>query len=157
MEKSVTKAGESHHRSRRTTVLMDMVKAARKTGNREGIFLIFFPTLRLEFAKSGTLRAPTALTPYLASMSHVSSYVTYFRDLCVKTGLICNLSENKCLKLSSVIKKKGMNCIEAVFRRCSVKKVFLEISQNSQENTCVRVSFLIKLQAAPATLLKKRL
>ena len=30
---------------------------------------------------------------------------------------------------------------------CSVKKVFLEILQNSQENTCARVSFLIKLQA----------
>ena len=28
-----------------------------------------------------------------------------------------------------------------------LKKVFFEISQNSQENTCVRVSFLIKLQA----------
>ena len=42
-------------------------------------------------------------------------------------------------------------------RRCSVKKVFLEISQNSQENTCARVSFLIKLQARPSTLLKKRL
>ena len=27
------------------------------------------------------------------------------------------------------------------------KKVFLEISQNSQENTCTRASFLIKLQA----------
>ena len=36
---------------------------------------------------------------------------------------------------------------EAVARRCFVKKVFLEISQNSQENTCSRVSFLIKLQA----------
>ena len=36
---------------------------------------------------------------------------------------------------------------EAVAQRRSVKKVFLEISQNSQENTCVRVSFLIKLQA----------
>ena len=31
-------------------------------------------------------------------------------------------------------------------RRCSVKEVFLEISQNSQENNCVRVSFLIKLR-----------
>ena len=30
---------------------------------------------------------------------------------------------------------------------CSVKKVFLEISQNSQKNTYARVSFLIKLQA----------
>ena len=29
---------------------------------------------------------------------------------------------------------------EAVVKRCSVKKVFLEISQNSQENTCARVS-----------------
>ena len=27
-----------------------------------------------------------------------------------------------------------------------MKKVFLEISQNSQENTCARVSFLVKLQ-----------
>ena len=37
--------------------------------------------------------------------------------------------------------------IEAVVQRCSVKKVFLEISQNSQENACARVSYLIKLQA----------
>ena len=30
------------------------------------------------------------------------------------------------------------------------KKVLLEISQNSQENTCARASFLIKLQASNA-------
>ena len=35
---------------------------------------------------------------------------------------------------------------EAVAQGCSVKKVFLEILQNSQENTCARVSFSIKLQ-----------
>ena len=43
---------------------------------------------------------------------------------------------------------------EAFVWRCSVEKVFLEISQNSQENTCARASFLIKLQALghrPAT------
>ena len=34
--------------------------------------------------------------------------------------------------------------IEAVVQKCSVKKVFLKLLQNSQENTCVRVSFLIK-------------
>ena len=34
--------------------------------------------------------------------------------------------------------------MEAVVQRCSGKKVFLEISQNSQENTCTRVSFLLK-------------
>ena len=31
-------------------------------------------------------------------------------------------------------------------QRCFVKKVFLEISQNSQENTCVKVCFSIKLK-----------
>ena len=34
---------------------------------------------------------------------------------------------------------------EAVVQRCSVKKVFLDILQNSQENTCAGVSFLINL------------
>ena len=34
---------------------------------------------------------------------------------------------------------------EAVVQRCSVKKVFIEISQNPQENTCARASFLLKL------------
>ena len=41
---------------------------------------------------------------------------------------------------------------KVVARRCSVKKVFLKMSKNSQENTCARVS---NLQAAPATLLQK--
>ena len=36
---------------------------------------------------------------------------------------------------------------EAVAHRCSVKKMFLENSQNSQENTSARASFLIKLHA----------
>ena len=31
--------------------------------------------------------------------------------------------------------------IEAVVQRCPVKKVFLEISQNSQENTCASLFF----------------
>ena len=44
---------------------------------------------------------------------------------------------------------------EAVVLRCSVKKVFLEILQNSQENTCARDSFLIKLQAWACNFIKK--
>ena len=43
---------------------------------------------------------------------------------------------------------------KAVAWTCSVKKVFLQISENSQEKTCARVSFLIKLEA-PEILLKK--
>ena len=39
---------------------------------------------------------------------------------------------------------------EALVRRCSTKKLFLKILQNSQENTCV-------VGLRPATFLKKRL
>ena len=52
-------------------------------------------------------------------------------------------SENSKLQtksLSSIL----LDVLEAVARRWSLKKVFLEISQNSQENNCARVSFLIK-------------
>ena len=44
---------------------------------------------------------------------------------------------------------------EAVAQRCSIKKVFLEFSQNSQENTCARVPFLIKLQVSSCNFIKK--
>ena len=37
---------------------------------------------------------------------------------------------------------------EVVAQARSVKKVFLEISQNSQESTCARASFLVNLQAS---------
>ena len=40
-------------------------------------------------------------------------------------------------------------------RRCSVKNVFLKISQISQENTCSRVSFLIKFQAEACNFIEK--
>ena len=33
--------------------------------------------------------------------------------------------------------------------------MFLEISQNSQENICARISFLIKLQAEACNFIKK--
>ena len=46
-------------------------------------------------------------------------------------------------------------CYEAVVWRCSVEKVFLQISQNSQENTCARVSFLIKALAFTTLFIKK--
>ena len=36
-----------------------------------------------------------------------------------------------------------------------LKSVFLEILQNPQENTCARVSFLLKLQASSCNFIKK--
>ena len=55
---------------------------------------------------------------------------------------ICDVNGQK------IRKYRKKNYLEAVAQTCSVKKVFLEISENSQENTCARVSILIKLQAS---------
>ena len=40
-----------------------------------------------------------------------------------------------------------MQYSEAVVRKCSVTKVLLTISQNSEENNCAGISFSTKLQA----------
>ena len=45
-------------------------------------------------------------------------------------------------------------CPEAVVGRCSVKKVFLKVSQNSQENTVLESFFNEIVGRRPATLLK---
>ena len=58
-------------------------------------------------------------------------------DIC-KTYLF---STNKLL-LKKLHFKRALKAIQ----RCSVKKVFLKISQNSQENSCARAFFLRKLQ-----------
>ena len=46
---------------------------------------------------------------------------------------------------------------EAVAQRCSIKEVFLKVSQNSLENTCARVSFLLKLQTETCNFIKKEI
>ena len=51
----------------------------------------------------------------------------------------------------SVLKQRT----EAVAQRGSFKKVFFEISQNSQENTCARASFSMKLQVKGNNFIKK--
>ena len=40
-----------------------------------------------------------------------------------------------------------LQALEAATRGVLLKKVFLEMSQNSQENTCAKASLLIKLKA----------
>ena len=50
------------------------------------------------------------------------------------------------------IRRTSIEQKETVVQRCSVKKVFLEISKNSLEDACAKVS-----SVRPATLLKKRL
>ena len=59
---------------------------------------------------------------------------------------ICNM-----VICQSVLKQRT----EAVAQRCSFKNLFLEISQNSQENSCARASFLMKLQVKANNFIKK--
>ena len=68
--------------------------------------------------------------------------------ICVVDNLQgAHVNGNESVSLENLLE---YNCclIEAVDQRSSLKKVFLEILQNSQENTCAWVSFLIKLQAS---------
>ena len=79
-------------------------------------------------------------TPQFSRQKHTSEHLFY------------RTASNGCFQISTIFfkwekPKKIFIAPEAVILRCSVKKVFLKVSQNSQENTCAGVSFLIKLQA----------
>ena len=51
--------------------------------------------------------------------------------------------------------QKYLSCFsEAATKGVLCKKLFLEISQNSQENACARVSYLINLQAKACNFIK---
>ena len=56
----------------------------------------------------------------------------------------------------TLLETSSIHQTEAVTRRWSVIKVFLKFLQNSQENSCTRVSFLIKLQTWGLQLYYKR-
>ena len=56
-------------------------------------------------------------------------------------GLIYNINNRFLNKLGFF---SNLNVSEAVTQRCSVKRAFLKIYQNSQENTCARVSLFKK-------------
>ena len=58
-------------------------------------------------------------------------------------------------KIPIKISRDVLRISEAVAKRCFVKKLFLKTSQNSQENTFARVSFLIELQASTYNFIKK--
>ena len=65
---------------------------------------------------------------------------------------ICSLRET--FQLYVIAKYKASNCckIEGVIQRCSVKKVFLKILQNSQENPLCQSLFFNKVAAQKDTL-----
>ena len=58
-------------------------------------------------------------------------------------------------KLLTVLLFLILQFSEAVVRRCTRKQVFLKLFQNSQKNTCIGVSVLIKLQVSRLELFEK--
>ena len=64
-------------------------------------------------------------------------FSTALENLCARIyfNVICIVIENAILVVQRCIDRSS-------HRRFSIKKVFLQISQNSQENTCARVSSL---------------
>ena len=82
-------------------------------------------------------------------------FVFYLNLLCIERtfiiSILLHIKKHCFLRFYCLFFKLG----KAVTRRCSVKKLFLKILQNSQEKTCARFSFLIKLQALGLQLIKK--
>ena len=70
-----------------------------------------------------------------------------------------NVRKHESILMSSFMRHLGMpvKFLEVVIRRCSVKKVSLEILQNSQKNAVPESLFYKVAGLRPATLLKKRL
>ena len=73
-------------------------------------------------------------------------FVLYLRECNIVSLIYCKFI----LKVTKIAKIKSSHW------RCTIKKLFLIISQNSQENTCQSI-FNKVARVSPATLLKKRL
>ena len=106
------------------------------------------------------------LKSYLQNIGFIYNYFCIYINITCQPYFIIYLylSPSKILKFHLIFwfgvfaethSALSSRTVETVVRSCSVKKAFLKISQNSQENTCDRVSFLIKERVS--FLSKKRL
>ena len=74
-----------------------------------------------------------------------------------KTSKVCNvIYYQSFLKAFENQHGKLLRFLRSSHLRSSIKKVFLKILQNSQENTCIRVPILINLHVSGLQLYQKR-
>ena len=83
----------------------------------------------------------------IANLPHVSLFSFYVRKTCTEESESDYNFETTLKCCDKVKTKQEKKRLEAATRGVLCKKLFLEISQNSLENTRARVSFLIKLPA----------
>ena len=84
------------------------------------------------------LRTPILKNIYLPTTASDRRWTVLWKKLMAKS---CLADEKKCVWHGFEYASDSFTVSETVARRSSVKKVFLKISPNWQENTCARVSF----------------
>ena len=109
-------------------------------GAMTGSNITCFP---VNIAKFSTIPLSKNICKHLLPWNVVAEFIPFWHSI----------SSIPCIKVNDSTVVKTINDtlnyldIGAATGGVLLKKVFLEISQNSQENICARVSFLIKLQA----------
>ena len=131
-----------------------------KCPNTEFFWCIFF-CIQSKYGKIRTRKTPhwdtflAVIVRHTNTIAHETFY-TFWRH---RKGLIPNLYQRKrvnalrfhWIKNLILVSQKKIDLqdqSETVARRCFIKKVFLEISQNSPKNTCAKVSVLLKKRQA---------
>ena len=81
--------------------------------------------------------------------SEILSYLSVFQPFQSFTGNYIETRLGLLTGLVYMVASKSQQFIDrSSHRRCSVRIGVLRISQNSQENTCARASFLIKFETS---------
>ena len=103
------------------------------------------------FAGSATLLKKTPTQVFSCGICETFKNIYFAEHLQVAASGSCKHSiwtcfEKKGIDSTEIFRKMKLPSPhpEAVVWRCSVDKLFFDISQNSRENTCARVSFLTK-------------
>ena len=130
-------------------VLKDLlcVRDAAEISSNNLLLLLIFKKIKFH------LKPTVAEVSFLTTL-HAWRHATFLWKQITALDMVLNTPVSPKLTITIQMSVKIQMIIEAVVQRCSVKKVFLEILQNSQESTCARASFLIKLHQACNFILK---
>ena len=148
---SLDKSALFHHRCLMSKFTEMFMLACRK------IFSAFYPALHESFSNShgfALLQEFNIFYPHLLlyHRKHFCSILTDLSNLLFLFHKIKQWMWRMFLPVSKNAEAAVCKCSsEAAAQRCFVKKLFLEISQNSQESTCSRASLLLNLQAKVGT------
>ena len=80
---------------------------------------------------------------FIVSVGHISHLFLVFLSLLLSMYFLLGMCSDKFHKTPRI----DLRRFRSGHQKCSIKKLFLEISESSQKNKCVGVFFLIKLQA----------